>query len=98
MGPFLNYVNLIDCSFSTTNENYVILGRFYVGPILPLVQWPPQHVDHKNNDYCWSSVFKKSPYPKIKSGLVLSYIRLQIFATPLLADRQTASIITRPIS
>ena len=28
-------------NFSTTNENDVILGRFYVGPILPLVQWPP---------------------------------------------------------
>ena len=41
MGPFFNYVNLIDCSFSTTNENEVILGRSYVGPILPLVQRPP---------------------------------------------------------
>ena len=32
---------MIDCSFSTTNENDVIMGRFYVGPILPLVQRPP---------------------------------------------------------
>ena len=42
VGPFLNYVNLIDCSFSTTNENDVILGQSYVGPILPLVQRPPK--------------------------------------------------------
>ena len=42
IGPtFLNYVNFIDCSFSTTNENDVILGRFYVGPILPPMQRPP---------------------------------------------------------
>ena len=41
VGPFFNSVNLIDCSFSTTNENDVILGRSYVGPILPLVQQPP---------------------------------------------------------
>ena len=38
--PFLNYFDLIDCSFFTTNENDVILGRSYVGPVLPLVQWP----------------------------------------------------------
>ena len=37
----MNDVNLINCSFSTTNENDVILGRFYAGPILPLVQRPP---------------------------------------------------------
>ena len=35
------YVNLIDCSFSTTNANDVILGRSYVRSILPLVQRPP---------------------------------------------------------
>ena len=40
VGPFFNNVNLIDCSFSTTNANDVILGRSYVGPILPLVQRP----------------------------------------------------------
>ena len=40
MRPFLNYVNLIDCSFSTTNAADVILGRSYVGRILPLVQRP----------------------------------------------------------
>ena len=34
IGSFLNYVNLIDCSFSTTDENDVVLGRSYVGPIL----------------------------------------------------------------
>ena len=41
VGPFLNYVNLIDCSFSTTDENDIIPGRSYAGPILPLVQRPP---------------------------------------------------------
>ena len=41
IGSFLNDVNLIDCSFSATNENDVILERSYVGPILPLVQRPP---------------------------------------------------------
>ena len=34
VGPFLNYIDLIDCLFSTTNENDVILGRSYVGPVL----------------------------------------------------------------
>ena len=41
VGPFSNDVNLIDCSFSTTNGNDVIRGRSYAGPILPLVQRPP---------------------------------------------------------
>ena len=36
VGSFFNYVNLIDCSFSTTSENDVILGQSYVTPILPL--------------------------------------------------------------
>ena len=36
VGPFLNYVDLIGCLFSTTDENDVILGRSYVGPILLL--------------------------------------------------------------
>ena len=41
---FKLYINLIDCSFSTTstNENDIIMGQFYVGPILPSVQRPPE--------------------------------------------------------
>ena len=38
----LRRLNFIDCSFSTTNENDVILGRSYAGPILPLLQRPPE--------------------------------------------------------
>ena len=63
IGPFLNDVNLIDCSFLTTNEKDVILGRFYVGPILPLVQRPPylrfSHLNvpfFQNSEFIWNVV------------------------------------------
>ena len=55
-GPFLSLsdVNLIDRSFPTTDENDVIPGRFYVGPILPLVQRPP--------------VFEMTAYPNVRDS------------------------------
>ena len=57
VGPFLNYANLIDCSFSTTNENDVILGRFYVGPILLLVQRAPDSLSHRLNMRLYNPIY-----------------------------------------